>query len=86
MRSTLALLGGFSVSTLGVALTLGTGYDLAGVLLILAGGLVAALVPRVRAGLTAAPLRAAAGWADAPSERSLGARLARSSAARRRAG
>jgi hypothetical protein len=86
MRSTLALLGGFSITMLGVALTLGTTYDLAGVLLIAAGGLVAALGPRVLTRLQAVRERATAEFIEERPRGSLGARLARSSAERRRAG
>ncbi|HEX3220015.1 MAG TPA: hypothetical protein VHU77_08325 [Candidatus Limnocylindria bacterium] len=85
MRSVLALLGGVSISGLGLALTLGTTFDLAGVLLIAAGGLVAALWPRVTAGMWRKGQPQAADVA-APSRGSLTARLARGGAERRRAG
>jgi hypothetical protein len=85
LRSTLALLGGFSISALGVALTLGTAYDLAGVLFIAAGAVVAALGPRVLAGMRV--VRDLAGERGEPRPRgSLGARLARGDAGRRRVG
>ena len=83
MRSTLALLGGFSISALGVALTLMTAYDLAGVLFIAAGGVTAALAPRVFA-----TLRSASRTTTAPSDGPgpLSQRLARRAAEQRRAG
>lgn len=87
MRSVLALLGGFSISALGVTLTLTTVYDLAGVLLIAAGGLVAALGPRVLGRVRAARSRTAVAARTEPRARgSLGARLAQGSGLRRRAG
>jgi hypothetical protein len=85
MRSALALLGGMSISALGVALTLSTVYDLGGVLLITAGGLVAALGPRVLR-----TLRTVGGHAQALSpgraQAGLSARLAQRRVERRRAG
>jgi len=83
MRSSLALLGGFSISVLGVAITLGTAYDLAGVLLIIAGGLVAALAPRVLSRLRA--VMPAEALDKTRPRGSLGARVAHGLAERPRA-
>jgi hypothetical protein len=85
MRSILALLGGMSISVLGVALTLTTVWDLVGVLFIAAGGLVAALGPRVLRTAQAVGDRADA-WRPRRTAVGLGARLAQRSAARRRVG
>lgn len=85
MRSILALLGGFSISALGVALTMTTTYDSVGVLLIAAGALVAALTPRVLGTLPAVCGRSSA-RSEPHSNASLGARLAQRGVERRRAG
>ena len=47
MRSALALMGGMAISAAGVGVTVGSDYDLAGVLLIGAGVLVAGLGMRL---------------------------------------
>jgi hypothetical protein len=82
MRSTLALLGGFSISALGLALTLMTAYDLVGVLLIAAGAVTAALAPRAFASLSSGTRLST----HASPPRTLGQRLARRAAEKGRAG